>query len=141
MMALPKIILDSSFVYALFRKADPDHLTVRAVFETIRAEFILPQVVLTEAAWLFNRAGGTPLVAAFLDLIAQAGLPLEPVIYDDLQRASQLMRQCPAARLELVDCCIMALAERLMITRVATLDRRDFGIMRTKTGSFLEILP
>lgn len=87
-MALPKIILDSSFVYALFRKADPDHQTVRAVFETVRAEFILPQVVLTEVAWLFNRAGGSPLVAAFLDLIAQAGLPLEPVIYDDLRRAS-----------------------------------------------------
>lgn len=35
----------------------------------------------------------------------------------------------------------MALAERLMITRVAILDRRDFSIMRTKAGGFLEILP
>jgi len=55
-MPLPKVIVDSSFLYALFRKADPDHQAVRTVFETVKAEFIIPQVVLTEAAWLFNRS-------------------------------------------------------------------------------------
>lgn len=140
-MSLPKILVDSSFIYALFRKVDPDHRAVRTVLETVHAEFIIPQVALTEAAWLFNRAGGMPLVANFLDILTQSGLPLEPVIYDDLQRAGELLRQYSGTKLELVDCCIVALAERLMITRVATLDRRDFGIMRTKAGEFLETLP
>lgn len=62
-MALPKVLVDSSFLYALFRKADPDHPAVRTVFRTVKAEFIIPQIVLTEAAWLFNRAGGMPLAA------------------------------------------------------------------------------
>lgn len=64
-MALPKVLVDSSFLYALFCKADPDHQAVRLVFETVNADFIIPQVVLTEVAWLFNRAGGMPLVSSF----------------------------------------------------------------------------
>lgn len=140
-MALPKILVDSSFLYALFRKPDPDHLPVRAVFQTVRADFIIPQVVLPEAAWLFNRAGGMPLVTTFLDLLTAVQLPLESVTYTDVQRASELLRQYPSAKLDLVDCCIVALAERLEITRVASLDRRDFSIMRTQAGGFLEILP
>ncbi|MCK6581274.1 MAG: PIN domain-containing protein [Anaerolineae bacterium] len=141
MMALPKVLVDSSFLYALFRKADPDHQAVRAIFETVKAEFIIPQVVLTEVAWLFNRAGGMPLVSAFLELLAAAELPLEQVTYNDLHRVSELMRQYPGTKLDLVDCCIVALAERLEINRVATLDRRDFSIIRTQNGSFLAIVP
>lgn len=140
-MALPKVLVDSSFLYALFRKADPDHQAVRAVFETVRAEFIIPQVVLTEASWLFNRAGGMPLVSAFLELLAAAEFPLEQVTYHDLRRVSELMRHYPGTKLDLVDCCIVALAEKLDITRVATLDRRDFSIVRTQNGRFLEIVP
>lgn len=130
-MTPPRVLVDSSFLYALFRKDDPDHPAVRAVFEALNAEFIIPQVVLAEAAWLFNRAGGMPLVAAFLDLLSAA----------ELRRASALMRQYPGAKLDLVDCCLAAMAERLNITRAATLDRRDFSIMRLHDGTFLDIVP
>jgi len=74
-------------------------------------------------------------------MLAAANLPLEQVTYEDIRRASELMRQYPGTKLELVDCCILALAERLHITHVATLDRRDFSIIRTQNGDFLEIVP
>jgi hypothetical protein len=140
-MALPKVLVDSRFLYAWFRKADPDHQAVRAVFETIKADFIIPQVVLTESAWWFHRVGGMPLVSACLDLLAASGLPLEAVTYDDLRRASKLMRQYPGTKDELVDCCIVALAERLSSVRVASLDRRDYSILRTQNGNFLDLVP
>jgi len=140
-MALPKALVDSSFLYALFRKDDPDHQAVRMVFETVKAEFIIPQVALTETSWLFNRAGGMPLVSAFLDLLSAAELPLQEVTYEDLRRVSSMMREYSGTKLELVDCCIVALAERLHITYIATLDRRDFSIIRTRDGNFLEIVP
>lgn len=140
-MALPKILVDSSFLYTLFQKTDPDHASVRHVFLTLKADFIIPQVVLTEAAWLFNRAGGAPMAAHFLDLLIKAELPLEAVTYRDITRARDLLRQYRGTKLELVDCCIVALAERLNIRQVATLDRRDFSIIRTIGGNYLEILP
>jgi uncharacterized protein len=94
-----------------------------------------------EAAWLFNRAGGMPLVSAFLNVLSDSELHLEPVIYDDLRYASALMQQYSGTKLELVDCCIVAIAERLKITQVATLDRRDFRIIRLRDESFLSIVP
>jgi hypothetical protein len=51
------------------------------------------------------------------------------------------MRQYPGTKLDMVDCCIVALAERLHITRVATLDRHDFSILRLRDGSSLDIVP
>jgi hypothetical protein len=107
----------------------------------VKAEFIAPQVVLTEAAYLFNRAGGMPLVATFLDLLTVSNFTIEPVLYADLRRASALLRQYPGTKIEFVDCCIVAMAERLGVTQVVTLDRRDFSIMRTKDGRFLTLLP
>lgn len=59
--------------------------------------------------------------------------------YDDIRHASELMCQYPGTKLDMVDCCIVALAERLHITRVATLDRHDF--LRLRNGSSLDIVP
>jgi hypothetical protein len=134
-------LLDSSFLYALFRKDDPDHQAVRRAFASQNINFILPQIVLTEAAWLFNRAGGASLAATFLELLSASELPLEAITYVDCRRASELMRNYAHAKLDFVDCCIISLAERLHIQQVATLDRRDFSIVRTKNGHFLSIVP
>jgi hypothetical protein len=136
-----KVLVDSSFLFALFFGDDPDHLAVRRVFVSTPAAFIIPQIVLTEAAFLFNREGGMPLVVMFLDLLSQAEVPLEPVTYADLKRASQILKTYRGAKLELVDCCLVAIAERLNIAHIATLDRRDFAILRKNDGSVLTILP
>ena len=45
------------------------------------------------------------------------------------------------ARFDFVDCCIMALVERLDITQICTFDRRDFGIFRPAHCEYLELLP
>lgn len=43
--------------------------------------------------------------------------------------------------LDFVDCCNMAISERLNITKIYTLDRRDFGICRPTHCDYLELLP
>jgi predicted nucleic acid-binding protein len=42
----------------------------------------------------------------------------------------EILRTYPGAKLDFVDCCMMAMSERLNITRVCTFDRRDFLIFR-----------
>jgi hypothetical protein len=140
-MARPKVLVDSGFLYVLFTKSDPDHPAARKLVQTLQTDFIIPQVVVTEAAWLFNRAGGMPLVASFVDVLSASDMPLEPITYDDLRRASEVMRQYPGTKLDLVDCCILAISERLGVNDVATLDRRDFSIMRRRDGRYLNVLP
>jgi predicted nucleic acid-binding protein len=60
---------------------------------------------------------------------------------DDAERATEIMEAYSDARFDFVDCCIMALSERLNITQVCTFDRRDFVIFRPKHCDYLELLP
>lgn len=136
----PSVLTDSGFLYALFVRKDSDHERVRHIFQTTKASFIIPQVVLTEVAFLCNRVGGQSRVAEFLDFIYKAQLPLQDVSYSDLQRAAAILRHHGNSRIDFVDCCIVALSDRLAITQVATLDIRDFSILRRADGMFMEIL-
>lgn len=62
---MPKIdgIADSSYLYALFNLSDPDH-ELCFVTAQVYPKILLPDVVLTEVAYLFNRAGGFSKSAA-----------------------------------------------------------------------------
>jgi hypothetical protein len=51
------------------------------------------------------------------------------------------MTQYADANLDFVDCCIMALSERLQVRQICTLDRRDFSIFRPTHCDYLELLP
>jgi len=66
---------------------------------------------------------------------------MQNMLPGDLNRAREIMLAYASARFDLVDCCIMALAERLNVIQVATFDRRDFSIFRLPNGGYLELLP
>src|SRR5262245_33463174 len=87
---------------------------------------LVPDVVLTEVAFLLDRAGGQRAVRTFLKSFLASGAELQPVLMDDLKRVDEIMGRYPDAHFDFVDCCIMALAERLNITTICTFDRRDF---------------
>ena len=68
-------------------------------------------------------------------------MQLEPITMPDLRRASEIMEAYANARFDFVDCCIMALAERLTITQICTFDHRDFSIFKPTHCDFLELMP
>lgn len=140
-MALKKILVDSGFLYVLYNSSHVDHDKTQNIVNEQVAEFIVPYVVLTEVAYLFKTTGGTRAVARFLETLVKAKLPFEPVMSDDLTRAREIMLTYDTARLDFVDCCLMALSERLNITEVCTLDRRDFQIFRPRHCNYLTLLP
>lgn len=51
------------------------------------------------------------------------------------------MRDYADSRVDFVDCVIMAMAERLDVKRVLTVDRKHFSLFRPKHCEFFEILP
>jgi uncharacterized protein len=59
----------------------------------------------------------------------------------DVRRAHEIMTNYNDAKLDFVDACIMALAERLGIHQICTFDRRDFVIFRRTNGEPLELFP
>jgi predicted nucleic acid-binding protein len=140
-MPLNKILVDSSFLIALYDTASGKYETILEISQLFRGQFLIPQVVLTEVVYILKRETGVKGALAFLDSFTQSRPDLQDVTVEDLQRVQQIMRQYADAKLDFVDCCIMALSERLNITQVCTLDQRDFSIFRPKHCDYLEILP
>ena len=59
----------------------------------------------------------------------------------DVGRAVELMRTYADAAIGFVDAAVVAIAERLGIRQVWTLDRRDFSLIRPKHVEAFEIVP
>lgn len=135
------LLIDSSFLYALFDQDDRYHPAVAAVVETEGGPAIVPDVVLVEVTFLTRRAGGVPSVVRFLEYFESAGFQIEALTPQDVHRARELIGTYADARLDFVDVCIIAIAERLDIRRVGTLDLRDFLIIRPAHCEHLDILP
>jgi predicted nucleic acid-binding protein len=138
---MDEILVDSSFVYALYSSKDQKHHQALEFSQQSTAQSVIPDVILPEVAFLFQRAGGIPAVSAFLRNFAAAEVEPTGLLLRDIQRAEAIMRTYASAELDFVDCAVMALAERLNIRQVLTFDRRDFSIVRPAHCEYLELLP
>ena len=136
-----RALADSGFLFSLYDTASKRHTEAATLVRTESLQLLVPGVVLTETAFLFNRTGGVPAVVNFLDSLIVAQMRLEPVTLDDLRRVREIMATYADSKLDFVDCCIMALSERLDVSQVCTFDRRDFPIFRPKHRDYLELLP
>ena len=135
------IIADTSYVYALYRQIDARHQRAMQFASTNTESVILPDVILPELGFLFKRDLGYDGVVRFLNEFRHSDSLFEPLLNTDLQRVFEIAERYASAELDVVDCCIIALAERLNITRIATFDRRDFGIVRPRHVPYFELLP
>jgi predicted nucleic acid-binding protein len=120
---------------------DPEHERCVAFFREIRQPLTIPQLVLTEAAYLVGRIAGAAAEARFVRGIAQAPMTLHPVDADDLNRIADLIHTYADLPLGIVDATVIATAERLGTNRIATLDHRHFTVVRPAHASHFEMLP
>ena len=136
-----QILIDSSFLYALFDHDDAKHQQALNWATNQTFQPLVPQVVLGEVMFLLDRNGGVPATLQFLDRFTFDNYTLESVTIPDLRRVREIRAAYASSRLDFVDCCIMALSERLGITQICTFDRRDFAIFRPRHCDYLELLP
>jgi uncharacterized protein len=136
-----KALIDSSFLYILYNAHEPEHKRVTDFLKREPISAIIPDVVLPEVTFLFKRFGGEPAVITFLTSLERRKPHLEPLLQSGLSRARDIMAAYPHARLDFVDCAIMAISERLNIDRICTFDRRDFSIFRPQHCDYLTLLP
>ena len=135
------LIADSNFVYALYNSADIRHRDAMRFVSQITEVMLVPDVVLPEVCYLITRDLGHSGIKKFLEYFAQLDASLEPIGMGDVGIAREILITYDDAEFDIVDCCIMAIAERLNITRIATFDRRDFSIFQPRHCDFLQLLP
>ncbi len=134
-------LIDTSVLYSIFNKKDVrrTEITQYALENTV--SILVPPVVLPEVSFLFVRDFGHHSVVTFMKEFPAANLPLVGLDVVDVARAGEIMNQYATAEFDLVDCCIMAMAERLNITTILTFDRRDFSIFRPAHCDYFDLAP
>jgi uncharacterized protein len=90
---------------------------------------------------MLERRRGTYAELAFLSDVRAGRYTLIESLSADLERIAELVAKYDDLPLGTVDASVIALAERLNITTVVTIDRRDFGIVRPVHVAALTLLP
>lgn len=134
-------ILDTSFLFALSDRSDRNHLRVLSVVQTNQDQLILPIVVIPEVSYLIGSRLGHRAMRGFLTNLTTINIRLESLSIGDLIRVNEVLEQYADSQLDFVDAAIISLAERLNVTRILTLDRRDFSIIRPQHCDYFELLP
>ncbi len=134
-------LLDSGFLYSALNKKENLHETTTQILSSVYEEIIYPIPAITETAYLILRDLGIDSLAKFLDDLPEMKLVFEAPTDEDYKRAAQLIRKYHDINIDFVDVLIVAIAERLNITKILTIDRRHFGLFRPDHCSAFEILP
>jgi len=120
------LICDTGPIYAALNRSDNDHQRCLDVLQNHPGRLVVPSPVLAEVCWLLESRIGPEAEAAFLDSIAAGELELLDLTSADVARMADLVRRYRDFPLGAVDAAVIAVAERLDIVLVATLDRRHF---------------
>lgn len=138
------ILVDTNVIVALADRSDTAHERCRRWLEEQTDELAFPITVLAEACYLIGRFGGPIAEAQFLDSVgSEPTRQFRPVDLTDadLQRMSELVRQYADRRLGGTDASLVAVAERLGVATIATMNRRDFDNVRPRHVPAFTIVP
>ena len=135
------LIVDTGPLYASLDRSDQDHAACRALIEAANEPLVIPAPVLVEVDhWIHQRLGPGALVALLADIEAGAYVVAD-LTASDYARVRELCDRYADADVGFVDAAVLAVVERLGEPKLATLDRRHFGLLRPRHRDALELLP
>lgn len=135
------LVLDTGPIVALLDATDPEHDRCVAAVRSAGEDLVVPAAVLVEVDyWLLRLYGPAPW-QTFVEDIARGAYRLHPLGEQTLARAAELEREYASLDLGLVDASVIATCEELDEPKVATLDRRDFSVVRPRHRDHLTLLP
>ncbi len=98
-------------------------------------------LVITEVTYLIGSRLGADAEVRFLGDLAAGEFSIEGVMAGDWLRIAELVSRYRDLPLGTVDGSVVATAERLRITKIATLDRRHFSVVRPTHTDAFELVP
>ncbi|MEU8268732.1 PIN domain-containing protein [Sphaerisporangium sp. NPDC049002] len=135
------LIMDAGPLYAYVDADDRHHKACLALLESHPGPLIVPTLVVTEAAYLISTRLGAEAEIKFLGDFARGVFAVQPVHPSDWLRMAEFVSTYRDLPLGTADASVLACAERLRITDIATVDRRHFTIVRPRHTTALTLLP
>lgn len=135
------LILDTGPLYAALDRSDADHQACRALIESAVEPLVIPAPVLVEVDyWIHRHLHAGVLVALLADIEAGAFVVAD-LAAADYARIRELCDKYADADIGFVDAAVLAIVERLNEPKLATLDRRHFGLLRPRHRESIDLLP
>lgn len=135
------ILADTGPLVAAADAGDDDHEVCAELLMSLAGPVLVPPTVIAEVGYLLARSAGAGVEAAFLRSFATQDLVVADFEPRDFERMAELVETYANLPLGTTDASVVALAERLNIGTVLTLDRRDFSVVRPRHVDVFELLP
>jgi uncharacterized protein len=135
------LIVDTGPLVAAADRSDRYHTASAELLETATGPLVTTTMVVAEVAYLLTRELGGHAEPSFYDAIINGTLTVEPLTGHDWQRIRELVERYADLPLGGTDASLIAIAERLGATRIATLDRAHFSIIRPVHCNVFDLAP
>jgi hypothetical protein len=133
------VLLDTGIVYAYYDRSDRWHARARTLIIGEQRGLILPAPVISEVDHLLGARLGAKSRQTFYAGIVEGAYLVVDLPREGYARVAELNNRFDDLALGFVDASIVALAEALGLSRVATTDRRHFAPLASAFS--LELLP
>ena len=134
------LILDTGPIVAALNAGDRDHGRCAKLIESAD-DLLIPSPVLVEVDYWLIKLAGPSAWSGFIADIRRGAYRIEHPTEVDLERSAELETKYRDLDLGFVDAVLVAVCERLGQTRLATLDRRHFSVVRPSHCDCLTLLP
>lgn len=135
------MIIGAGPLYAYVDSDDEHHQRCATFLAEYPGTLIVPQLVVTEVAYLLASRLGTHAELLFLADLTSGAFSTEPVQPTDWVRIIELVARYRDFPIGTVDASVIACAERLGVTEVATVDHRHFRPVRPSHTDAFTLLP
>lgn len=135
------LVVDTGVLLAAADATDPDHDACARLVTDEPGPLLTTPLVVAETGYLIERQLGPAAEAGFYRSLAAGDLTVEPLRAEDWQRMADLVDRYADLPLGGTDASLVVLAERHEVTRIATLDRRHFSVVRRTDGTPFQLLP
>lgn len=135
------ILIDTGVVVAMGNRRDDDHERCTDLLTTTVEPLVLHEPLLAEIGYMLGTRAGASAEADFLRDVADGLYTIESMMLTDIARAADLVEKYADLPLGTADACVVAIAERLGVSRVATLDTRHFSVVKPRHISAFTLLP
>jgi predicted nucleic acid-binding protein len=135
------ILADTGVLLAAANERDAANKACSTLVRDNAGALLVSPLVIAEVCYMLASRRGPDFEASFLESLCHGTLTLAPLTVADVARMAVLVRRYADLPLGAADASVVALAERLNIVDVATLDRRHFTVVRPRHCEVLTIMP
>ncbi len=138
---IDKAIIDTGIIFALSDKKDSWHSRSVDFLAAFSGNLIVPSPVIPEACYLLNTFLGQSAEKQFINALADREIAIEHFDIADLTRCTEVLNKYEDHNIGFVDATLIAIAERLKVTKLLTTDRKHFSIIKPNHCKSFTLLP